>query len=61
MQKVIQNYYNSPALSNSTLKLLIHNPLEFKFKMLGYEVDKEESKALKIGSALDCLLTSPED
>lgn len=54
----IRDYYASHRMSNSLLKLIKY-PRAFKAKIDGEEVPSEETKSLRIGSALDCILTSP--
>lgn len=52
-------YYEKEGyLSNSLLKL-ITNPVLFKQRMDG-EYEKEDKEFFRLGSAVDCLLTSPE-
>ena len=50
-------YYNSPRLSNSTLSA-IQVPRLLKLKKENPKLE-EDSVSLRVGSALDCLLTSP--
>lgn len=59
MNKVIE-YYNTKAISNSLLKVIEHNPKLFWLKQQGL-VEDEDSTYLRIGSAVDCLLTQPEN
>lgn len=55
----IEEYFKSPRISNSLLGL-INTPKLFKFFLDNPDIENEETKALRIGSALDCLLTSPD-
>lgn len=52
----IEDYYNSPALNQSKLKKLLYGPKYFM-------KEEEDNKAdyFIIGSAVDCILTHPED
>lgn len=54
----IQSYFASPALNSSKLKL-VYNPKKL-FLLENGLIDDEESAALRIGSAVDCLLTDPD-
>lgn len=58
--EIIKEYYNSPRISNSSLKLLDVSPRLFKLKKEDPQRFKEDTTALRIGSAVDCLLTDPE-
>lgn len=54
MNKRIEEYQNNPALNQSKLKkLLSNNPKDF--------FEEKESSGFLFGSAVDCLLTHPED
>lgn len=53
----IEDYYKSPRISNSLLGA-VENPRLLKMRMENPEL-KEDTPSLRIGSALDCLLTSP--
>lgn len=55
----IEEYYKSPRFSNSMLGA-VQNPrlLELKRKY-PEKFELDDSTALRIGSGLDCLLTSP--
>lgn len=53
----IEEYYKSPRISNSLLGA-VENPRLLKMRMENPEL-KEDTPSLRIGSALDCLLTSP--
>ena len=53
------NYFKVKAVSNSLLGAL-SNPRWLKIKMDNPEVEDEEKVHFRIGSALDCQLTSPE-
>lgn len=56
----INNYYSNPRLSNSLLSAMT-NPRVFKLKRERPELFENDDKtALRIGSAVDCLLTSPD-
>lgn len=59
VKEQIEEYFKSPRISNSLLGL-VNTPKLLKFLMDNPDVDNEESKAFRIGSALDCLLTSPD-
>ena len=59
MQEITKNYYKIKRLSNSFLSL-IQNPVLFKMKLDGQEPPFENKDFFRIGSAIDCKLTSPE-
>jgi hypothetical protein len=52
-------YYQNPALSQSKLKLLLTNPTLFE-TVREPEMFYEEKKHFVVGSAVDCLLTTPD-
>lgn len=57
----IVSYYKSTRLSNSLLKST-QNPRLLKLKRENPELfENDDSTAFRIGSAVDCLLTSPSD
>lgn len=53
----IEEYYKSPRISNSLLGA-VENPRHLKMRLENPQL-KEDTPSLRIGSALDCLLTSP--
>lgn len=55
----IKQYFQTKAVSNSFLKAL-WNPRWIKFKFDNPDAEDDEKSHLRVGSALDCLLTSPE-
>lgn len=55
----IKTYFTTKAISNSLLGALF-NPKWIKFRMDNPDTEDEEKSYFRIGSALDCLLTSPE-
>lgn len=55
----IKDYFSTKALSNSMLGLMF-NPRWVKLKRDNPDNEDEETSYFRIGSALDCLLTSPE-
>lgn len=55
----ITEYYKSPRISNSLLKA-IANPRILKLKKDNPELFEDDSASLRIGSAVDCLLTDPK-
>jgi len=55
----IAEYYKSPRVSNSLLKS-VQNPRVLKLKKDNPELFDEDSVALRVGSAVDCLLTDPK-
>jgi hypothetical protein len=55
----IVEYYKSPRISNSLLKA-IANPRILKLKKDNPELFEDDSASLRIGSAVDCLLTDPK-
>lgn len=55
----IVEYYKSPRVSNSLLKS-VQNPRVLKLKKDNPELFDEDSVALRVGSAVDCLLTDPK-
>jgi len=55
----IQEYYATKRMSNSLLGL-IQYPAAFKARLDGEAPPDDEAAHLRIGSALDCLLTSPD-
>lgn len=56
----VQEYYENPAISQSKLKLLLSNPKLFN-TVQEPEIYFEEKKHFIIGSAVDCLLTQPQE
>ena len=59
--EVTKNYYQSTRISNSLLKS-VQNPRLLKLKKDRPELfENEDSTAFRIGSAVDCLLTSPKE
>jgi hypothetical protein len=55
----IKEYISAKALSNSTLGLML-NPRWVKLKLENPEIEDNDTTYFRTGSALDCLLTSPE-
>lgn len=55
----IKKYFSHPAVNSSKLKM-VNNPLMLYQYEMGILTDDEESRALRVGSAVDCLLTTPE-
>lgn len=55
----IKEYFASPRVSNSMLGMM-QNPRLVKLKKENPELEDNDKKHLRIGSAVDCLLTSPE-
>jgi len=55
----IKKYYLSKRKSNSLLKST-NNPRLLKLKRDRPELFDEDSVALRVGSAVDCLLTDPK-
>lgn len=55
----IKQYFQTKAISNSFLGSL-WNPRWVKFKFDNPDAEDEEKSYFRVGSALDCLLTSPE-
>ncbi len=55
----IKEYYKSKRISNSLLKS-VKNPWLMKLKRDHPEKYEEYGPALKIGSAVDCMLTDPD-
>lgn len=55
----IEEYFNTKAISNSLLGTL-SNPRWLKIKMDNPDSEDEDKVHFRIGSALDCQLTSPE-
>lgn len=55
----IEKYFNTKAVSNSLLGAL-WNPRWIKLQRDNPDLETEEKSYFRIGSALDCLLTSPE-
>ena len=52
---------NHPGLSFSSLKLLRSNIQEFyQYKILGQEIERNETDAMRLGSLIDCFLLEPE-
>lgn len=54
----IKEYYNSKRVSNSLLKTLT-TPRWIKIKRDNPDQEDDDKKHLRVGSALDCLLTDP--
>jgi len=59
MPDPIEQYYSSRRISNSLLKS-IQNPRAAKLRRDFPELYEKNSTSLKIGSAVDCLLTDPK-
>lgn len=55
----IKEYFKTPAISNSLLGLM-WNPRWVKLKQDNPDLEDSDVSYFRIGSALDCLLTSPE-
>lgn len=55
----INQYFASPRVSNSFLKLL-ENPRLIKLKQENPEIEDDDKSFFRLGAAVDCLLTSPE-
>ena len=55
----IKQYFQTKAISNSFLGT-IYNPRWVKLKMDNPDMEDEDTKYFRIGSALDCLLTDPD-
>lgn len=55
----VKEYYAAKRVSNSLLKVIDHNPKLFWLKTQGL-VEDEDSTYLRMGSAVDCLLTQPD-
>jgi hypothetical protein len=55
----IKSYYRSKRISNSLLKA-VQNPRLLKLKRDNPELFEDDSSSLRIGSAVDCLLTDPK-
>lgn len=55
----IKEYFSAPGLNNSMLGLMF-NPRWVKIKLENPETEDDDKIYFRIGSALDCLLTSPE-
>lgn len=53
-----EEYFNVKAISNSLLSTL-HNPRWLRIKMENPDTEDEDRVHFRIGSALDCLLTTP--
>jgi hypothetical protein len=59
--EVTRNYYSSTRISNSLLKAT-QNPRLLKIKKDHPELfENDDSTAFRVGSAVDCLLTSPSE
>ncbi len=55
----IKEYFKTKAISNSLLGTL-WNPRWIRIKMENPDMEDDDRKYFRIGSALDCILTSPE-
>lgn len=55
----ISEYYTAEGINNSMLSLML-NPRWVKLRLENPEIEDDDKKHFRIGSALDCLLTSPE-
>lgn len=55
----VRQYFKTKRVSNSLLGMLF-NPKWLKLKIENPDMEDDESKHFRIGSALDCILTSPE-
>lgn len=49
-----EDYHKRPELSSSQIKTLLKNPYEY-----AHNIKKEQTEAMKIGSALHCLVLEP--
>lgn len=58
-REIINAYYASPRISNSLLKAT-QNPRLLKLKKDNPELFEDDSTALRVGSAVDCLLADPQ-
>ncbi len=56
----IKEYFRNPRISNSLLGMVGSNPRWVKMKQDNPDLEDEEKQYFRLGSALDCLLTSPE-
>jgi hypothetical protein len=56
----VKEYFASPRLNASRLKEL-HNPKWIKYKMDNPDDEDEEKRHFRVGSALDCMMTTPEE
>lgn len=55
----VKAYFDSPAVNNSTLSQ-VFNPRWIEWKLQNREVEDQDKRVYRIGSAVDCLLTDPE-
>ena len=55
------DYFKSPAISQSMIKLLLKNRKTFYYKYILKQYEDAETQALKEGKAFDLLLTEPEN
>lgn len=56
----IKKYFETEALSNSLLGLL-NTPRLYKLKMDNPDMEDDDKSHFRVGSALDCLLTTPSE
>lgn len=61
MLKRVQQYFNSPAISQSQLKAILNGVGAFKTIKKEGDLYYEEKESLIIGSAVDCILTERDE
>lgn len=59
LREKIKQYFATKAISNSLLTAL-QNPRYMKMKLENPDMEEGDKPFFRIGSAVDCLLTSPE-
>lgn len=56
----MQNYFEQDAVSQSALTDLARGPMRYKVKYIDKANDEQDQRVFKIGSAVDCRLTTPD-
>ena len=57
----VNEYFKNASVSNSLLSAIADNPKWVKFRRDNPDLEDEDKKYFRVGSALDCLLTSPQN
>lgn len=56
----VVDYFKYPAVNNSLLNLIAGNPYWIQWRKENPDIEDEEKRYFRIGSAVDCLLTDPD-
>lgn len=60
MKNRVTDYFSNPRLNCSSLKLIGKNPKWFRYREENPDAEDDEKRHNRIGSAIDCILTTPE-